>query len=147
MSILSFFSFWRKTQKHPLLPNDSIWISNQVILYSASRKKRDAKKREKTSLLILAALSDAVPKSEHLILGVLVLAANDFRCIVKNKNQKVDQISSWEKLNSNEISVELIHPNFAADWSCIRAFIVMRRLVLFHIIQTYIPTGRFRLRV
>ncbi|CAI4223226.1 unnamed protein product [Auanema sp. JU1783] len=29
----------------------------------------------------------------------------------------------------------------AADWSCIRAFIVMKRLVLFHIIQTYIPTG------
>ncbi|GMR59987.1 hypothetical protein PMAYCL1PPCAC_30182, partial [Pristionchus mayeri] len=28
-----------------------------------------------------------------------------------------------------------------ARWSCIRAFIVMRRLVLFHIIQTYIPTG------
>ncbi|PIO64156.1 hypothetical protein TELCIR_14226, partial [Teladorsagia circumcincta] len=27
-------------------------------------------------------------------------------------------------------------------WSCIRAFIVMKRLVLFHIIQTYIPTGR-----
>uniref|UniRef100_A0A1I7XM05 Cation transporter family protein n=1 Tax=Heterorhabditis bacteriophora TaxID=37862 RepID=A0A1I7XM05_HETBA len=29
----------------------------------------------------------------------------------------------------------------SADWSCIRAFIVMKRLVLFHIIQTYIPTG------
>ncbi|GMT11949.1 hypothetical protein PFISCL1PPCAC_3246, partial [Pristionchus fissidentatus] len=28
-----------------------------------------------------------------------------------------------------------------ARWSCIRAFIVMKRLVLFHIIQTYIPTG------
>lgn len=28
-----------------------------------------------------------------------------------------------------------------AYWSCIRAFIVMKRLVLFHIIQTYIPTG------
>ncbi|KAK0412670.1 hypothetical protein QR680_006344 [Steinernema hermaphroditum] len=27
------------------------------------------------------------------------------------------------------------------NWSCIRAFIVMKRLVLFHIIQTYIPTG------
>lgn len=29
----------------------------------------------------------------------------------------------------------------SAYWSCIRAFIVMKRLVLFHIIQTYIPTG------
>ncbi|CAJ0568026.1 unnamed protein product, partial [Mesorhabditis spiculigera] len=28
-----------------------------------------------------------------------------------------------------------------ANWSCIQAFIVMKRLVLFHIIQTYIPTG------
>ncbi|GMS81627.1 hypothetical protein PENTCL1PPCAC_3802, partial [Pristionchus entomophagus] len=28
-----------------------------------------------------------------------------------------------------------------ARWSCIRAYIVMRRLVLFHFIQTYIPTG------
>uniref|UniRef100_A0A914WHF8 Neurotransmitter-gated ion-channel transmembrane domain-containing protein n=1 Tax=Plectus sambesii TaxID=2011161 RepID=A0A914WHF8_9BILA len=26
-------------------------------------------------------------------------------------------------------------------WSCIRAMIVMKRLVLFHIIQTYVPTG------
>ncbi|KJH49296.1 Cation transporter family protein [Dictyocaulus viviparus] len=29
----------------------------------------------------------------------------------------------------------------SAYWSCLRAFIVMKRLVLFHIIQTYIPTG------
>ncbi|TKR89602.1 hypothetical protein L596_013678 [Steinernema carpocapsae] len=29
----------------------------------------------------------------------------------------------------------------SGNWSCIRAFIVMKRLVLFHIIQTYIPTG------
>ncbi|CAJ0947795.1 unnamed protein product, partial [Mesorhabditis belari] len=28
-----------------------------------------------------------------------------------------------------------------ANWSCIKASIVMKRLVLFHIIQTYIPTG------
>ncbi|EFP08337.1 CRE-LGC-39 protein [Caenorhabditis remanei] len=28
-----------------------------------------------------------------------------------------------------------------ARWSCIQGFIVMKRLVLFHIIQTYIPTG------
>uniref|UniRef100_A0A0M3HKS1 Neur_chan_memb domain-containing protein n=1 Tax=Ascaris lumbricoides TaxID=6252 RepID=A0A0M3HKS1_ASCLU len=29
----------------------------------------------------------------------------------------------------------------SGNWSCIRALIVMKRLVLFHIIQTYIPTG------
>lgn len=28
-----------------------------------------------------------------------------------------------------------------AAWSCIQGYIVMKRLVLFHIIQTYIPTG------
>ncbi|EYB92418.1 hypothetical protein Y032_0194g1434 [Ancylostoma ceylanicum] len=31
--------------------------------------------------------------------------------------------------------------NTTSRWSCIRAFIVMKRLVLFHIIQTYVPTG------
>ncbi|VDN59741.1 unnamed protein product [Dracunculus medinensis] len=29
----------------------------------------------------------------------------------------------------------------SGNWSCIKAFIVMKRLMLFHIIQTYIPTG------
>uniref|UniRef100_A0A914RRY3 Neurotransmitter-gated ion-channel ligand-binding domain-containing protein n=1 Tax=Parascaris equorum TaxID=6256 RepID=A0A914RRY3_PAREQ len=29
----------------------------------------------------------------------------------------------------------------SGNWSCIRALIVMKRLVLFHIIQTYVPTG------
>uniref|UniRef100_A0A914Z4K1 Neurotransmitter-gated ion-channel ligand-binding domain-containing protein n=1 Tax=Panagrolaimus superbus TaxID=310955 RepID=A0A914Z4K1_9BILA len=27
------------------------------------------------------------------------------------------------------------------NWSCVRGFIVMKRLVMFHVIQTYIPTG------
>uniref|UniRef100_A0A8R1HLR3 Uncharacterized protein n=1 Tax=Caenorhabditis japonica TaxID=281687 RepID=A0A8R1HLR3_CAEJA len=35
------------------------------------------------------------------------------------------------------------YPMFRGEaiWSCIQGFIVMKRLVLFHIIQTYIPTG------
>ena len=27
------------------------------------------------------------------------------------------------------------------NWSCVRGFIVMKRLMLFHVIQTYVPTG------
>ncbi|CAJ0591297.1 unnamed protein product [Cylicocyclus nassatus] len=60
-------------------------------------------------------------------------------------------IGSNEEIKLNDMTITKTryekcagpYPMFrgSAQWSCIRAFIVMKRLVLFHIIQTYIPTG------
>uniref|UniRef100_A0A0N5B682 Neur_chan_LBD domain-containing protein n=1 Tax=Strongyloides papillosus TaxID=174720 RepID=A0A0N5B682_STREA len=60
-------------------------------------------------------------------------------------------IGSNEEIKLNDM--QIIKTNFekcsgpypmfrgAGEWSCIRAYIVMKRLVLFHVIQTYVPTG------
>ncbi|CEF63279.1 Gamma-aminobutyric acid A receptor/Glycine receptor alpha family and Neurotransmitter-gated ion-channel transmembrane domain and Neurotransmitter-gated ion-channel family and Neurotransmitter-gated ion-channel ligand-binding domain-containing protein [Strongyloides ratti] len=60
-------------------------------------------------------------------------------------------IGSNEEIKLNDM--QIIRTNFekctgpypmfrgSGEWSCIRAFIVMKRLVLFHVIQTYLPTG------
>ncbi|CAD6190073.1 unnamed protein product [Caenorhabditis auriculariae] len=60
-------------------------------------------------------------------------------------------IGSNEEIKLNDMTITRTrfekcagpYPMFrgTAYWSCIRAYIVMKRLVLFHIIQTYIPTG------
>ncbi|ETN78354.1 Neurotransmitter-gated ion-channel ligand binding domain protein [Necator americanus] len=60
-------------------------------------------------------------------------------------------IGSNEEIKLNDMTITRTryekcagpYPMFrgSARWSCIRAFIVMKRLVLFHIIQTYVPTG------
>uniref|UniRef100_A0A913I4W5 Neur_chan_LBD domain-containing protein n=1 Tax=Strongyloides stercoralis TaxID=6248 RepID=A0A913I4W5_STRER len=60
-------------------------------------------------------------------------------------------IGSNEEIKLNDM--QIIKTNFekcsgpypmfrgSGEWSCIRAYIVMKRLVLFHVIQTYLPTG------
>ncbi|VDM56769.1 unnamed protein product [Angiostrongylus costaricensis] len=60
-------------------------------------------------------------------------------------------IGSNEEIKLNDMAITRTryekcagpYPMFrgSAYWSCLRAYIVMKRLVLFHIIQTYIPTG------
>ncbi|CAI5452202.1 unnamed protein product [Caenorhabditis angaria] len=53
------------------------------------------------------------------------------------------KLNDMELMRSRYIKCPGPYPMFRGEgtWSCIRGYIIMKRLVLFHIIQTYIPTA------